>query len=261
MRCSRPALPLLLTALICCASLAVISAAEDPQAAEDLQSAKRHAQAAAKLMAEQKLPEALAEVDEAIKLAPKAAGLYALRGDLHFRLAKFTESVADYDRQIALSPSAAAGHWQRGISCYYAQQYDAGAQQFAAYHTKVNDNDVENSVWRCMCMTRVSGVEKARAEMLVVKNDRRVPMMEVYRMFHGDLTPDEVVKTAEAGDAPSEQRNNQIFYAQLYIGLYYDSLGKSDLALKHLQLAVAHPISHYMFTVAKVHAALLEKKP
>jgi lipoprotein NlpI len=100
---------------------------------------------------------------------------------------EFKQSLADFDEQIRLAPDSAPGHWQRGISCYYAGEYAAGAKQFAAYHSKVDDNDVENSIWRSMCMTRASSLEKARADMLVVKHDRRVPMMEAYQMFAGKI--------------------------------------------------------------------------
>ena len=142
---------------------------------------------------------------------------------------EFKQSLADFDEQIRLAPDSAPGHWQRGISCYYAGEYAAGAKQFAAYHSKVDDNDVENSIWRSMCMTRASSLEKARADMLVVKHDGRVAMMEAYQMFAGKLEPAAVLKAAET-DASPEQLNQQRFYANLYVGLFYDITGHPDLA-------------------------------
>lgn len=202
--------------------------------------------------------DAVADLDEAIKLSPKSAALYARRGDEHFLLAKFKESVADYDKQIELAPASGPGHWQRGISCYYAGQYAEGAKQFAAYHTKVDDNDVENSIWRCMCMARSDGLDKARKEMLVVKHDGRVGMMEAYQMFAGKAEPAAVLKAAEA-DGSAEQLNQQRFYANLYVGLFYDIAGKPEPAKKHLHEAVKHRIDHTMWEVARVHADLLDK--
>jgi lipoprotein NlpI len=173
---------------------------------------------------------------------------------------EFKQSLADFDEQIRLAPDSAPGHWQRGISCYYAGEYAAGAKQFAAYHSQVDDNDVENSIWRCMCMTRASGLEKARAEMLVVKRDRRVAMMEAYQMFAGQIEPQSVLKAAETEASP-EQLNQQRFYAQLYVGLFYDITGHPDLARSHLRIAESHRIDHYMWEVARVHAALLDQRP
>jgi lipoprotein NlpI len=250
----------LIIAIWLTAFMASVHAADETKSNEP-PAKNSHRMAAAKLMQAEKFPEALAELDLAIAAAPKDVNLYVARGDMNFRVGKFKESVADYDKQIELAPESAAGHWMRGISCYYAGQYDEGAKQFAAYHTKVDDNDVENSVWRCMCVTKKIGVEKARADMLVVKNDRRVPMMEAYRMFRGEVDPADVLKAAEAGKVSDAELNHQRFYANLYVGLYYDSLGKTDEAMNYLKVAVDHPIGHYMWTVAKVHADLLAKKP
>ena len=203
---------------------------------------------------------ALADLNAAIKLAPQDAAAYARRGDEHFFLAQFKDALADYDGQISLAPDSGPGHWQRGIACYYAGKYADGARQFAAYHTKVDDNDVENSIWRCMCMARESGLQKARAEMLVVKHDGRVAMMEAYQMFAGKVEPADVLKAAEA-DASAMQLNAQRFYAHLYVGLYYDMTGKKELAISHLRDAERHRIDHFMWQVARIHAGLLDKRP
>ncbi len=248
-------------AFACCLITTSAIAADDAKHA-DASAGLQHRLAALHLIEAEKLPAALAELNLSLAAEPSSAMSYAERGDVNFRLGDFKRSVADYDQQIKLAPQSGPGHWMRGISCYYAGQYDEGAKQFAAYHTRVDDNDVENSVWRCMCMTRQLSLEKARADMLVVKNDRRVPMMEAYRMFRGEMQPADVLRAAEAGDASAEQRNHQRFYANLYVGLYYDSLGRPDDARKYLKIAVEeHRIDHYMWTVAKVHAALLAKKP
>jgi lipoprotein NlpI len=204
--------------------------------------------------------EAVTDLNASIKLSPKDATAYARRGEEHFMLGEFKQSVADFDEQISLAPGSEPGHWQRGISCYYAGEYTKGAKQFAFYHTKVDDNDVENSIWRCMCMARESGLEKARAEMLVVKHDRRVAMMEAYQMFAGKIEPDAVLKAAQA-DASPEQLNQQQFYANLYVGLFYDLTGRPDLARSYLRAAESHRIDHYMWEVARVHADVLGKRP
>jgi lipoprotein NlpI len=203
--------------------------------------------------------EAIADLDASIKLSPKDATAYARRGEEHFMRGEFKQSLADFDEQIHLAPDSAPGHWQRGISCYYVGEYAEGAKQFAAYHSKVDDNDVENSIWRCMCMTRASGLKKARADILVVKRDRRVAMMEAYQMFAGKIEPEAVLKAAET-DASPEQLNQQQFYANLYVGLFYDITGHPDLARSHLRVAESHRIDHYMWEVARVHAGLLGQR-
>jgi lipoprotein NlpI len=70
-------------------------------------------------------------------------------------------------------------------------------------------------------------------------------------MFRGARSPDQVL--AAAGDDPIAR-----FYANLYIGLYHEALGNTDLALAHLDAAAeSGPASgFYMHMVARVHVRL-----
>lgn len=182
------------------------------------------------------------------------------RGCAHFLTSKFTESVADFDRFITLFPDQANGHWQRGISLYYAGKYDEGKKQFERYE-KVSTTDVENAVWHFLCAAKKDSVAKARAGILKIGKDRRVPMMEVYDLFGGKLKPGDVLAAAQAGSAGEELRKQQLFYAHLYLGLYHDVNGEAKEAKEHLALAAEkYRISHYMGEVARVHHELLSKK-
>jgi lipoprotein NlpI len=123
-------------------------------------------------------------LDTAIKLDPKKAELFSLRGAVHFKLAKVSESLSDFDQQIILKPSDASAHWRRGLTLYYAEKYPDGVAQFTT-SDKAEPNDVENAVWHMLCNAKVKGVDAARKDLLKVKNDARVPMMEVYALFAG----------------------------------------------------------------------------
>ena len=203
-------------------------------------------------------------LDDATRINPDSASAYYWRGRSQFRLGKFDDSLADFDRYVKLQPEFASRQWERGITCYYAGKFAEGARQFQLYQT-YHDNDVENSVWRFLCSARLQGpnaVEKARAEILPIENDRRVPMMQVYAMYQGDLTPDEVLSAARAGDPSAGQLNTRMFYACLYIGLYHEVVGDATLARKFiLQAADDHRIGHYMWDVARIHAERLRGTP
>ena len=202
---------------------------------------------------------ALADLDEGLKLNPKRVEELNRRGALQFKLGHIKESIEDFDRFLEQRPDEAAGHWMRGISLYYAGRFAEGRKQFQGYE-KVDTNDVENAVWHYLCNVRLVGRDKARAELLKIGNDKRVPMMLVYQMFKGAAKPEEVLAVAEADKVPDEQRKQRRFYAQLYVGLYYESEGDKKQALDHLrQAATTYRIGHYMGDVAKVHAALLAK--
>jgi lipoprotein NlpI len=197
--------------------------------------------------------QAVADYDRGIKLAPDLAELFDRRGSEQFKLGKIEESIADFDRFLALRPDQEPYHWKRGISYYYAGRYDDGTKQFESHQT-VNSNDVENAVWRYLCMARSVGIEKARSEILPIKRDSRPVMMEVYALFRGQARPEDVLQAARQGDPAAERLNERLFYAELYLGLYYEAAGEAQKSAEHIAAALEHKVPHYMWDVAKVHA-------
>jgi lipoprotein NlpI len=201
---------------------------------------------------------AVADYDRALALDPKFAEAYNQRGSARFKQGDVTGSLADFDKFLELRPREAPGHWMRGISCYYAGRFDEGRKQFEGYQT-LDTNDVENAVWHFLCTARLVGVEKARASLLPVGHDRRVPLMTVYALFAGKATPADVMAAAQAGDR--RLRDQQLFYAHLYLGLYSEATGDARQALEHLTKAAGdYPFPHYMGDVARVHRDLLRKQ-
>ena len=200
---------------------------------------------------------AAADFSRVLQLDPRNVEAYDHRGSEQFKLGRIAESIADFDKAIELDPARERGHWKRGISYYYAGKYRLGRKQFESYQT-FDDNDVENAVWRYLCMARGESADKARRELLKIKDDRRVPMMQVYAMFAGKTKPDEVLAAARAGDPSPEELNARLFYAELYVGLYFDAGGMRDQAAEHIAAAVDHRIGHYMWDVARVHQNLLK---
>lgn len=165
-----------------------------------------------------------------------------------FLAGRMTESVAGFDQVAKLSPEAAPQLWQRGIALYYAGRYRDCRAQFESHRT-VNPNDVENPAWHFICVARAESPEKARAALLPVGPDQRPPMGEIYQMFKGTLSPDAVLKAA--GTEPGAQ-----FYAELYVGLYYDALNDDARARQHLTNAASPRFANvggYMYRVATLH--------
>jgi lipoprotein NlpI len=203
--------------------------------------------------------EAVADFDKALQLDARLADAYDRRGSEQFKLGRIKESVADFDKYLELRPEHKPRHWKRGISYYYTGQFDEGKKQFEGYQT-FDSNDVENAVWRYLCMARANGVEKARAEILKIGDDRRVPMRQIYDLYRGQSKPEEVLAAARAGQPDPDDLNERLFYAHLYLGLYHEAAGDKKLALEHLRKAAEdHRIGHYMWDVARVHYQLLKK--
>src|SRR5262245_34320205 len=215
-------------------------AAQNP-VADLVQSAQRHE-------ARREHAQAIADFDQILKLRPKWADAYNHRGAEHFKMAHIEQSLADFDRALEIEPAQAPYHWQRGISLYYAGRYDDGRKQFDLHQT-VNGNDVENAAWRYLCMARAGTVQQARDSILPIEHDGRIPMMQIYAMYKGKAEPAEVF--AAAGS-----RREALFYAHLYIGLYYEASGNAKAAREHIARAVEQKVDHYMGDVARVHLQL-----
>lgn len=224
-------------------------------AADDLDALVAQARAAS---ARGNYQQAVELFDKAVALNENNANLLRARGQAHFKSGDVAASIDDFDRVARLAPNLEKTLWERGISHYYAGRFDEGAKQFELYQT-YHDADVENAAWRYLCVARSDGLEKARASILPIEGDRRIPMMKIYAMYQGEATPDDVMAAARAGQPSKAELNQRLFYAHLYVGLFHEVAGRKDLARKHIAAAVEHPIGHYMHDVARVHLARLEK--
>jgi lipoprotein NlpI len=167
---------------------------------------------------------------------------------------RISESTSAFDQVVKLAPGVAPQLWQRGIALYYAGRYDDCRKQFELHRT-VNPDDVENAAWHFLCVARAESPAKARAALLPVGPDTRVPMRQIYEMFRGASKPEDVL--AAAGAQPQAQ-----FYARLYVGLYLESIGDAPRAIEHIKVAAADRYADaggYMHAVAKVH--LMTRRP
>jgi lipoprotein NlpI len=183
------------------------------------------------------------------------------RGGEQFKLGQVAESIEDFNTYLKAFPSEEPKHWRRGISFYYAGKYAEGAKQFYDGR-EVFGADVENAFWHYLCNARRDGVEKAKASLLALDGpDKRVPMMRVYDLLQGKAKPADVIRTAEEAKLSGEQKTEALFYANLYVGLYYEAHGDAAKAKEHLTTAAEkHKIGHYMWDVANVHVGRMKKQ-
>lgn len=176
------------------------------------------------------------------------------RGQEAFRRGENAVALADFDRVVELAPEIEPQLWQRGIAQYYSGAFEACVRQFELHRT-VNPDDVENAVWHFLCMARKDGVEAARAALLPVGPDARVPMRQIYELFKGRMDTEAVLLAART-EGPASRRSLWIFYADLYVGLYLEAVGDVEAARKHLDAAAKAGVGGYMGDVARVHATM-----
>jgi outer membrane protein assembly factor BamB len=170
-----------------------------------------------------------------------------------FARGRIAESINGFDEVARRVPRSAPQLWQRGIALYYAGRYKECREQFEA-HRLVNANDVENSAWHFLCVARGESVRQAREDLLPVGPDPRVPMRQIYDMLRDSLSPQGVL--AAAGNNPEA-----VFFAHLYMGLYYEATGNKARALENIKEAAAdrfQSVGGYMHAVARVHLGILQ---
>ena len=177
------------------------------------------------------------------------------RGSKEFFAAKINESIKSFEQAIALEPKIKPQVWQLGIAYYYADRFADGRDLFELHQT-VNSHDVENAVWHFLCIARSDGLEAARKRLIPISGDKRVPMKEVYELFAGRGTKEQVLQAASAVEGESNRRN-ALCYAHLYLGLYEEALKNRAKSMEHMRKA-AEDFSrdHYMGEVARVHHKL-----
>ena len=175
-----------------------------------------------------------------------------------FAAGRLAAAATGFDEVAALVPQAMPQLWQRGIALYYVGRYRDCREQFES-HRLVNPNDVENAAWHFLCVARADSPDAALAALLPVGPDSRAPMREIYRMFRGELTPEEVMAAGER--AAERGRASGLFFAHLYVGLYHEALGNGADARTHLVAAADDrfaPAGGYMHMVARVHVEQLD---
>ncbi len=187
--------------------------------------------------------------DEAIAAAPTEAKNYVQRGMVKFKLAQITESIADFDQAEKLEPRLTPYLWQRGLSFYYAEKFAAGAKQFEIDLT-VNSQDVEETVWRYLCIAQLQGIHEAINSLMVVKNDPRLVMQKVYDLYGGNCSINEVLKIGE------KEGKRGKFYSHLYIGLYHEVMGDTEKARDYIVKSCQYQLDDYMWYLAWVHRIL-----
>ena len=235
------------------------STAQEPPAASAVQAngktaAERGAAARAKFMAGDfataiEILQSLS-TQQSITDSERVGADFAL-GEVYFANGQTAESVAAFDRVIKLQPQLKPRLWQRGLALYYADRYADVVDQLES-HQNYNTQDVENSVWHMLCKAKLSSVEEARKGMIKITRDRRTAMPEIYEMFAGRGSVDQVRAAAEASDDAST-----IYHANLYIGLFYEMMGDTKKSQSAIESAVKeNPFGPTVFmgNVARMHA-------
>jgi lipoprotein NlpI len=207
----------------------------------------------------------LAKCDAFLKEHPESVGALSSRGDAKVFLADWKGAEADYEKMIALDPKQDAPHWRLGIVYFFLGKYGKGAEQFAKYHA-YDARDRENGVWHYFCLAKEKSPAEARKAMLAYTEFDRHPFPDVYELLAGAIKPEELTKRQDARHAEGGRKEQQQFFADLYLGMNAWLEGEGAKAMKHLDAATANPWGRvdsektYMWQVARLLRDAWEKE-
>ena len=193
------------------------------------------------VMAERSLYEndvdaAIAAIAEARQRKDLSFGFKMDVAKILFGAGKMKESAEVYDEVLTQQPDIKPQLWQRGLALYYAEQFEKGVDQFDTHQT-YNSQDVENSVWHLLCQSRLTSVEEARKSMIQIEEDSRVPMKQVFDMFAGKGSPEQVI-AASGYDEDNIVRNGSTYHGWLYVGLFHEMMGDQKAANEAMKTAL-----------------------
>eukprot|EP00960_Hanusia_phi_P015191 448544-Hanusia_phi.AAC.1 len=194
------------------------------------------------------------------------------KGIQDFVNGRVQQSVEAFDKAIELEPSYADILWQRGLSLYYCDRFEAAAKQFER-DIRLNPRDTEEAIWRLISQARTGlGFSEAQKQIFPVEGETREYMRLIYDVCRGSV-PLQVLEEKASSTAERATPNPGIlqlfpqnggydrnqFYYNLYAGLIAEAQGRAAAAQMFLERAVNSPYSKegdYMWFVASVHCKL-----
>lgn len=183
--------------------------------------------------------------------------LHHERAEILFRLGRFNDAVRDYDAAARFGrPHDEDSCWERGLAQYYAGDFRGGREQFSRYH-RVGPSDIENGLWRFLCIAEEEGIAKAREGEFEYPRKARKPFPALLALYLDRGSANAVLEEAVRDTSSAEERTTNLFYAHYYLGKYYEIVDQKELALVHVRTALAHKISHFMYACAEADAKRL----
>lgn len=195
--------------------------------------------------------------EKVLKQMPDNSGLLIHLGSCHFMLGQMDQAIQYYDRVIEIDADLKPQLWQRGLALYYAGKFKEGQEQFES-HQNYNTQDVENAVWHMLCHKQTTNLTTARDALIPIQRDTRVPMKQIHQLYAGTADSSDVLAVANAIESKSS-RQEALYYAHLYIGLYQEMTGDTEASIQSMQEAkkvCPIPDRYLMGKVATVHLQL-----
>jgi tetratricopeptide (TPR) repeat protein len=234
--------------LLCCCALPLLAAEASPDAA---------------MIA--KFEKELADLDATLAGGKGTVAQFSRRGDLRVFLVKFEEAVADYEKMSELDPTQGERHWRLGIAYYLAGEFEKSAKLFEKYY-EVDNGDRETGLWHFLATAGLTDLPTAQLKMLHYDKDSRQPFTQLFELFGGRVSTEEFFRGLY--DDGLSMKQDAMFYARLYAGIYEEVSEHPEKAAKFLRMAYESPWGRkatggagYMWQIARILATAKAEEP
>jgi hypothetical protein len=116
----------------------------------------------------------------------------------------------------------------------------------------VNGSDVEVPVWKWLCeaYNPKYGPKEATERLMPLhgSGDPRIPMTEIYALYKGTGTVDEVMAAACKGGEP-----DSLMWGYFYVGLYLEAHGRVSESRRYLEAAANTQSKNNISKLAGTH--------
>jgi len=200
--------------------------------------------------------EALADAEQAVKLAPSDATALGCRAEVRFNGGDFAGSIADLSRAITLSSAPGELYYRRGHSRFFAGQYEQAAADFArAADAKFSASGSGSAhyaqLWQVWSLQRAGQPlpDKLAAQ---AKAEAGGPWpRSALAMLFGFRTPEQVL--AELNAMSGDEREMNLAEGHFYLGEYWITRGDTERARREFELARSKEVIFYIEHVAAAH--------
>jgi len=156
-------------------------------------------------MNEEECGSAAADLTHAISLKPDNAEDYMMRGKAYRCAGRYADAIADYTEVIRLKPSGNA-YWQRALARYNAGDFEGSATDSQAAMLFAPKWPYP-LLWFAIARMREGKFETSDLQGKTDLIDMNIWPGQVFALYKGDATPDEILRAAHVGDANAVRDN------------------------------------------------------
>lgn len=156
-------------------------------------------------MNEEECGPAVADLTQAISLKPGNVDDYMMRGRANRCAGRYADAITDYTEVIRLKPSGNA-YWQRALARYNEGDFEGAATDSSAAMLFAPKWPYP-VLWFAIARMREGKFEPGDLNGKMDLIDTNTWPGQVFLLYKGEATPDEILRAARAGDAKTVRDN------------------------------------------------------